>query len=188
MNVATIYHPRTGRVIGVRRCSGPIPPADPRGNVAYIAGDYSRGFYIDPEDGTPKPKKELAVEVDGNTLAGLPDGCTVRTQGEVLEWAARGELGILVDYEEEVRLSIDHPHFHRADVRIKCAPGGKVPAKAARKVRLRQDAEELRKRALPSAEAILEAHARGDDAAMAAFREQYAEADRKFRKVARSGK
>ena len=186
--IATIYDPKTGRVLGVRRCSHSMPLSDPRGNVAFMPGDFSRGYYIDLETGEPQPKRTLSAEINGNMVSGLPDGAVIRRGGMELHTVTGGEVGLAVDFDEDVRIVIDHPQYHRETVRVSCTSGGKLPASAKRKVRLQQDAEGLRRRELPSADEIMAAHASGDDAAMATYREKIAAADRKFRKVARPGK
>lgn len=141
--ILTWYDTRTGRVLGRRhgRADGPL-----RGPVGVIEGDWSQGYWIDPETREPVALEPMPVQVTGQVLSGLPAGTVIARDGVEIHTANGAPLGLAVDYDETVVLDLSHPRHVPLRLTVACVAGAATKGEV---LRIAQDVLALRAKAYP---------------------------------------
>lgn len=141
--IGTWYDTRTGRVLGRRTGQG-VPPA--RGSVGVIEGDWTGGWWIDPETRTPTPLEPMPVLASGQVLSGLPAGTVIARDGVAIHTATGAPLALAVDYDETVVLDLSHPRHAPLRLTVDCVAGLAAKGEV---LRIAQDVLAMRAKAYP---------------------------------------
>lgn len=144
------------------------PPPELFERLGVIARPGKRpDTYLDA-NGHVRQLKEFAPSVTEGSIARLPAGAQIAREGEVIARTEKpGGVKFAGQYAEPVELELRHPAYRPLTVQIVPATG----AAADGAIVLKQDRDALRAAAYPPLADLADAIVKGDDAALAEYRE-----------------
>lgn len=82
-------------------------------NTSLIPGNYSENLnYVNLDTGEVMYKSSFNIIIVGNIITGIPVGTLIYLpQYEIEEVVTSGQLEVSGQYQEEIEVILDHPHF-----------------------------------------------------------------------------